>query len=71
LPNRAGEELRISATDNRLDLRVYALGAGPARVMMPTGKGVTIPLTTLSELIAALVGAETEARERGLIGGAL
>lgn len=42
----------------------------PARIMVPTRRGVALPVSQLAELIAALTQAQTRARELGLVGGA-
>ena len=67
--SRVAEELRVSCTGDQLDLRIYANGAGPAKVMMPTKRGLTFPVAMLPDLIRSLQNAEAKARELGLVGG--
>ncbi len=58
----ATEEVRITRSDFKgfdlVDVRVYGEFGGPARVMMPTRKGLSIQREQLPKLIAALQEAQ-------------
>lgn len=45
-----------------IDVRRYELGAGPARVFMPTKDGLTVPVAEIALLIDALEAAEMNVR---------
>jgi hypothetical protein len=66
---RPGEELMIRCAGDAIDIRIFTLGGGPARVPMPTPQGFTVSVSMLPDLIKALQAAETTARELGLIDG--
>ena len=53
---------------NVIDVRLFELFT-MAAVPMPTKRGVTLAVERLPELAAALMEAERQARELGLIGG--
>lgn len=69
----SAEEVRATFSNYRghdlFDLRVYGK-FGAAQTFMPSGKGVSVNIAKLPELIALLQQAEAEARSLGLIGGA-
>ncbi len=54
----ATEEVRVTRSDFKgldlVDVRVYGEFGGPAKVMMPTKKGLSIQREQLPKLIAAL-----------------
>ena len=58
----ATEEVRVTRSDwkgfDLVDVRVYGQFGGPAKVMMPTKKGLSIQREQLPELIAALLAAQ-------------
>jgi len=65
-----GEEVRVSIDEFRghvlLDIRVFA-DFTPARVRMPTKKGISIQVVQLPDLIKALQDAAATARKLGLL----
>lgn len=67
----ASEKLRFAFQELKghqlLDMRVYGIFSA-AKTYMPTGKGVSVNVSKIPELIAALQEAERKARELGLIG---
>lgn len=62
LPKNSTEEVRIARSDFRghdlIDVRVFARFGGPAQVMMPTKKGLSIQVSQLPALIEALQQAQ-------------
>lgn len=65
------EEIRVQLTRymdlDLLDLRIFTdVGADDGK-RLPTKKGISIRVTRLPEIIAALQSAEAEARRRGYI----
>jgi hypothetical protein len=64
------QELRVSCSGDGVDIRLFDVGGGPAKVLMPTKRGISIPGSMIPGLIKALQVAEAKARELGLIGGA-
>lgn len=68
----SAEEVRATFSNYRghdlFDLRVYGK-FGAAQTFMPSGKGVSINIAKLPELIALLQKAEAEARSQDLLGG--
>ena len=78
LPLGSRAEVRVSleayAGRNRVDLRTWAdYMAGPVEMRGPTKKGVSLPVSDLPALSAAVREAEAKARALGLLdeGGAL
>jgi hypothetical protein len=70
IPKNKSDDLVVSLCrfngHNLLDLRVHAAFGGDA-TKRPTRKGISINVTRLPELIAALHGAADEARRLGLL----
>ena len=73
LRKNAREKLRICLDNwqghDLIDVRVTTQINAETDIWSPTKKGVSINVALLSELVRALQGAETKARELGLIGG--
>ena len=71
LTKNGTEDLRVALDEfkghNLLDLRVFAEFGGPAKVKMPTKKGLSLRVEMLPDLIAALQAAQERARGLGLI----
>jgi hypothetical protein len=69
-----GEALRVALYHLKgadvLDIRVCVELTRSCGVLVPTARGVSVAMTMLPALIAALGSAETKARELGLIGEA-
>ncbi len=69
---KGDSEVRVSLDEFKgnltIDVRLFEPFT-PAKVPMPTRKGVTLGLAKLPELVRALADAEKQARELGLIGG--
>jgi hypothetical protein len=63
------EEVRVSCFEDQLDIRMFSQGAGPAKVLMPTKCGLTLPIHMLPRLIEAMQAATAVAQERGLLDG--
>jgi hypothetical protein len=67
------EHVRVAldtyAGHDLIDIRVTAQLNNATGVWVPTKKGVSVNITLLPDLIAALQTAEVRARELGLIGG--
>jgi hypothetical protein len=69
----ARERVRVALDfhqgNNLVDIRVTTQLAEGTSVWIPTKKGFSVNIALLPLLLAALVDAETKARELGLIGG--
>jgi len=70
MPGTPGHVLRVRLVKNpagpQLDMRVFTPFT-PAMALMPTGRGLSVPVSLLSSLTTAMEAAETHAAEMGLI----
>jgi hypothetical protein len=73
IPKSKTEEVRVGLEYYRghrlVDIRIFAEFT-PARVRMPTKKGVSLSITALPDLIEALRDAQAAARSMGILGNA-
>jgi hypothetical protein len=54
----AREELRISKSETSVELRIFELFAGPAKVFTPTKRALTLPMGAIGDLISSLQQAQ-------------